>query len=116
MADHESPSDLPDEPTPARADRERFALVSRRIHADGLRPRFLAHDAPLGSTDSGWQLLLGDETRAELDDPDAILVQPLRFLAERWPGLDAVFDDASGTTAWVWDEAAERYVPYVREA
>lgn len=92
------------------------ALVSRRSHEQDLRPRYACRDEPLSDQDSGWQVLVGDETPAELDDPDNALLQPLGLLTERWPELRPVFDSGEVGSEWVWDDATSAYVRFSREA
>ncbi|MCL8026745.1 immunity protein Imm33 domain-containing protein [Nocardioides bruguierae] len=89
--------------------------VSRRVH-EGEWPGYVVRDEPLGPHDSGWQLLVGDETPAELDDPFAIAVLPLAEVARRWPALAAVLRDGPLGGEWVRDAASGRYVPRPGEA
>lgn len=91
------------------------AIVSRRSHVQDLRPRYACRQEPLSAQDSGWQVLVGDETDTELDDASQALLQPLGFLADRWPELRAVFDAGEVGSEWVWDEATGAYVRYSRD-
>lgn len=63
------------------------ALVSKRSHVQDLRPRLARRDEPLNPQDSGWQILVGDETDDEVNATANILMQPLGFVADRWPEL-----------------------------
>lgn len=91
------------------------ALVSRRSHEEGLRPGYACREEPLTSHDSGWQVLVGDETAEELDDAANALLQPLDALADRWPELRSVFDAGEVGSEWVWDDASSAYVPFSRD-
>lgn len=86
------------------------AVVSRRSHVEDLRPRYVCRDEPLSPTDSGWQVLVGDETHDELDDTSNVLLQPLGFLSDRWPGIRLVFEAGEVGSEWVWDDARASYV------
>lgn len=86
------------------------AVVSRRSHVEDLRPRFACRDEPLRPEDSGWQVLVGDETDEELDDAANVLLQPLGFVADRWPELRPMFDAGEVGSEWVWDDATGAYV------
>jgi hypothetical protein len=86
------------------------ACVSRRSHVEDVRPGFVCRGEPLRPPDSGWQVLVGDETEDELDDAENILFQPLGFVVDRWPELRVVFDAGEVGSEWIWDEAARAYV------
>jgi hypothetical protein len=86
------------------------AVVSRRSHEEDLRPGFLCRGESLRPHDSGWQVLVGDESDEELGDVSNVLLQPLGFLTDRWPELRPVFDAGEVGSEWIWDEAAGRYV------
>jgi hypothetical protein len=87
------------------------AVVSRRVLEQGERPRFVYRQPPMGASDSGWSVLVGDESRAELDDPVAMLAHPLDELLAQWPELGAVFAGDEPESAWEWDDASAVYVP-----
>jgi hypothetical protein len=87
------------------------ACVSRRSHAHDLRPGFVYRDDPIDARDSGWCLLVGDESEAETDDPANILLQRLGLLVDRWPELRPVLDAEPQPGSWAWDPATERYLP-----
>lgn len=90
------------------------AVVSRRSHVADDRPQFVYRDAPLSDSDSGWCVLVGDETQEELDDPAHGLAQPLGFIIDRWPELRPVFETGAEGSEWRWDEATASYVPLDR--
>lgn len=92
------------------------ALVSKRCHVDDVRPRYACRQEPLSGQDSGWQVLVGDETGAELDDASSALLQPLGLLVDRWPELRPMFDAGEVDSEWVWDDATNAYVRFTREA
>jgi hypothetical protein len=85
-------------------------IVSRRSHEQRLRPRFVYREAPMGAVDSGWSALVGDETREELDDPGAMVAQPVADLVARWPELQAVLDTDEPASQWQWDDDRQAYV------
>jgi len=37
-------------------------------------------------------------------------MQPLGFIADRWPELRPIFDGGEVGSEWVWDEAVSSYV------
>lgn len=86
------------------------ALVSRRSHEQDLRPRYLCREAPHDPMDSGWQVLVGDESDAELNDPNQVLLQQVGFVLERWPELRVPFGDQTVRSEWAWDPDAATYV------
>lgn len=54
---------------------------------------------------SGWSLLTGDETAADVDDPERIHLPSLPWLLERHPDLRAVLDGHDGSDGtWVRDD------------
>ena len=91
------------------------AVVSKRSHVQDLRPRCACRDEPLKPHDSGWQVLVGDETEEELSDAANVLVQPLGFVADRWPELRRMFDEGEVGSEWVWDEQSSAYVRLASE-
>jgi hypothetical protein len=73
-----------------------IAFAARRlIEDDSLVPRYVYHDpADLergetrdGRRASGWNLMVGDETDEELNDPNALLMPSLGWLTERYPAF-----------------------------
>lgn len=90
-------------------------LVSRRSYEGDERPRFVYREEPDDRSDSGWRVVTGEETHAEVDDPGNIVVQPLSALVERWPELRPVFETDPRTDTWAWDDVTERYVPIAPE-
>ncbi len=50
---------------------------------------------------SGWMLLAGDESAADVDDPERIRLPSLSWMLERHPELQAVLADHDGT-AGTW--------------
>jgi hypothetical protein len=95
---------------------EREAVVSRRTAVDGVRPGFAYRDEPLTPIDSGWQVMVGDETPDELDDPSQIVIRSLGSLIDRWPELGPMFTTGAVGGEWIWDAASSSYVPLVRRS
>ncbi len=89
-------------------------IVSRRSHEREARPHFVYRDATLSRSDSGWCVLVGDETPHELDDPDNCLSQPMESVVDRWPELRPVFETGAQGGEWRWDEATQHYLPFAR--
>jgi hypothetical protein len=87
-------------------------IVSRRSHEGGIRPRFVYRQAPMSPSDSGWSVLVGDETRQELDDPDALVSLEVGALLDRWPELRPVFDSQDPESQWMWDDETKLYTPF----
>jgi hypothetical protein len=85
-------------------------VVSRRAHQQDLRPRFVYRERPMGPADSGWSVLVGDESRGELDDPGAMLVLNAGSLTDRWPELESVFETEDLESQWHWDDGRGQYV------
>lgn len=83
--------------------------VSRRSHAKDLRPQYIVREAPLNPADSGWQVLVGDESDEKLRDHSNVLLQPMDFVLARWPELQHVFSDTAATSAWNWDPGTHIY-------
>ena len=87
-------------------------FVSRRLLEQDTRPGFVYRELPDNDDDSGWRAMVGDESRAEVDDPGSILLQSVRFMLDRWPALRPVLETDPRLGAWVWDAAAEQFVPH----
>ena len=94
------------------------AFVNARLLTnDGLEPGFVLHDAedageplePGGPTVSGWQLLVGDETQADLDDPDALKTPALNWVMERYPAFGALVFSGARDGEWVYDPATKSF-------
>ncbi len=96
------------------------AFANRRlIEDDSLEPGYVVHD-PLdgnlkptsrGERASGWQLLVGDETDKELEDPDSALVPDLAWLMERYPAFAELVISGAREGEWVLDRTTGRYRP-----
>jgi hypothetical protein len=86
-------------------------IVSRRSAEHDIRPRYLYRDGPMSPSDSGWSALIGDESPEELDNPDALLSQPVGLLLDRWPELRPVFETDAPESEWTWDDDGKQYVP-----
>lgn len=91
------------------------AVVSKRSHVQDVRPRYACRDESLKPQDSGWQVLVGDETDEEFSDASNVLLQPLGFVADRWPELRPMFDAGEVGSEWVWDESSNAYVRLASE-
>lgn len=93
-----------------RPELELKAVVSRRSHEQDLRPGYLCRETPHNDMDSGWQILVGDESGAELNDAGQVLLQPLGFVLERWPELRVPFADQDERSEWGWAPDTGTYV------
>jgi hypothetical protein len=96
------------------------AFVSRRLlENDELEPGFVAHEpADLGlkprsdgARASGWQLLVGDETEAELADVDNVRAPDLGWLMERYPTFGKLVLSGAFASSWRLSADQTRYEP-----
>jgi len=87
-------------------------FVSRRLLEQDTRPGFVYREPPDNDDDSGWRALVGDESRAEVDDPGSILLQRVGSMLDRWPELRPVLETDPRLGAWVWDAGAGQFVPH----
>lgn len=94
---------------------EQTVLVSRRVIDAGVRPGFLYREEPDTDEDSGWRAMVGDETRAEVDDPLSIRPQQVREFVSRWPEAKTLLESDPGPGEWRWDGDARAYVPLNRD-
>jgi hypothetical protein len=93
------------------------AFANRRlIEDDSLEPGYVVYDpsdlnlkpTSNGERASGWQLLVGQETDDELNDPKHVIAPNLAWLMERYPAFaDLVFSGAS-SGRWVLDHGRYR--------
>jgi hypothetical protein len=102
-------------PPPPAADPGRYAgqvlLLSTRLLDDAsAAPGFVAFDPidagrPVGDDliASGWELYVGDESDAELEDLDNARLADVEGALERFPQLQVLFDehDTSAEGAWL---------------
>jgi len=95
-------------------------FVSRRLlEDDRLEPGFAFHDPsdehapPMadGTQVSGWQLVVGDETEAELNDASNLRTPNLAWVMERYPAFGELVFSGAGAGEWQLDRASGRYVP-----
>lgn len=93
-----------------RPELELKAIVSRRSHEQDLRPHYVCRETPHNPSDSGWQILVGNESEAELNDAKQVLIQPLGFVLERWPELEVPFADRNERSEWTWEPDSGSYV------
>lgn len=93
-----------------RPDLDLKVMVSLRSHEQDLRPRYVCREAPVNPMDSGWQVLVGDESEAELNDATQVLLQPAGFVLDRWPELRVPFSDQDERSEWSWDPGVAAYV------
>lgn len=72
----------------------KLALVSTRITREGAPIGWLYREAPDRDDDSGWRILAGDESDESADDPENIVVLPLREVLERHPDIEPLLSTA----------------------
>jgi hypothetical protein len=85
---------------------------ARLLEDDALEPGVVTfdpdhdgHELEDGRTVTGWELFVGDETPAELDDPERIRIPSLAWLVQRYPELLELVDAHDGSeTSWIRDE------------
>lgn len=96
------------------------AFVNRRLlENDQLEPHLVVHDpADLqlssrhdGTRPSGWQLLVGDETEAELSDVANVRTPNLGWLMERYPAFAKLVLSGASDGSWCLSEDQARYEP-----
>lgn len=88
-------------------DRSLGAYVAKRVMQDA-EPGYLYWEEPDEQWDSGWRVLVGDESREDADEPDAFQINRLDTLVERHPRLGVLF--TVGTVGcFEWDEVAQSY-------
>ena len=85
------------------------AVISRRLAASAFRPGRLQRDEPTHADDSGWVLLVGDETSPGSLTPKDFGATTLGFLTDRFPELEDVFRQGQAGETWEWDETEGRY-------
>lgn len=94
------------------------AFVNRRLLEDeSIVPGFVVHDptdvslAPQtdGTTASGWQLLVGDETEDELEDPSNVRTPNLGWLMERYPPFGDLVVSGASDGEWILDPDSSTY-------
>jgi hypothetical protein len=98
-----SPSDTGDAP-------DRLLLITARLLDDAsAEPGFVAFDPvdagrPIGDdrVASGWELYVGDESDAELEDADNARLVEVGGALERFPQLQVLFDEHDGTSEGAW--------------
>jgi hypothetical protein len=95
-----------------------LAFANRRlIDDDSLEPGYVVHDpsdmtlepTSSGERASGWQLLIGDETEEEMEDPESLLLPNLGWLMERYPAFGELVFSGAQDGEWVLDGTAGRY-------
>jgi len=96
------------------------AFVNRRLlEDDALEPGFVVHEpedrelhpSADGRQPSGWQLLVGDEIDAELEDPQNVLTPNLGWLLERYPVFGALVKSGASDGSWFLSADGQRYQP-----
>jgi len=85
-------------------------FVSERALAPQRRPRFVYREPPDNETDSGWRMMDGDESDAEIDDARNVRRVTGGWLNERFPDLSSVWGSPDGV-AFEWTGGAWRRVP-----
>jgi hypothetical protein len=94
-----------------------LAFANKRlITNDALQPGVVIHDmADLqlkprsdGTKASGWQLMVGDETQEETDNPSSLLVPNLAWLMERYPVFGALVSSGARDGRWILVDGAYR--------
>lgn len=85
------------------------AVVSVLLAEADKRPGYLWRGRPSRPGDSGWQLLKGDESDDERNDPSRAEASTLGYLTDKFPELADVFREGKPGDAWRWNEAGHRY-------
>ncbi len=89
-------------------------VTARLLDDDQAAPGFVAFDPedagrPVGEdrTASGWELYVGDETDAELEDADNARLVDVSWAVERFPDLQVLLDEHDGATPAAWLAAGD---------
>lgn len=69
----------------------RLALASTRVARDGAPVGWMYRQAPDNPRDSGWRVFAGDEAESECNNPENIVIMPLRDLLGGDPDLEPLF-------------------------
>jgi hypothetical protein len=76
--------------------------------APGEFPRYVRWDEPTEPADSGWVLLVGDETQADADDPGNFQINAMETVCAVHPPLRQLLRcEVSGE--WEWSDTTQRY-------
>lgn len=95
-----------------------LAFANRRlIDDDSLEAGYVVHDpsdtnlepTSHGERASGWQLLVGDETDEEVENPDSGLVPNLAWLMERYPAFAELVLSGAQDGEWELDRKTGQY-------
>ena len=85
-----------------------YALVSRELLQEDAWPNRLIHEQPTDNNSSGWRLLKGDETEAELNSQESFVAYKVDDLLRYFRVLDSVLDEPVGTE-WRWNTKVMEY-------
>ena len=85
-----------------------YALVSRELLQEDAWPNRLIHEQPTDNNSSGWRLLKGDETEAELNSQESFVAYKVDDLLSYFRVLDSVLDEPVGTE-WRWNTKVMEY-------
>ena len=85
-------------------------VAVRLVEDDRLEPGWIVHEAPMNDADSGWELFVGDETEAMLDETDNFLLGELAWLMERYPVFGALVMSGAREGEWRRDPDTGFYV------
>ncbi len=80
----------------------------------GEAPGYVYWEHPDSPSDTGWRVLVGDETREEADDPDCWQINRVQTLQTHHRRLRQLLREGV-RGEWRWDEQAQRYVPEVAD-
>lgn len=85
------------------------ATVSRRLASKDERPGVIWRNETVRQGDSGWTLMLGDESDSFSDDAKNFGATDLGFLTDKFPELEEVFREGKVGDEWRWDDQAGEY-------
>ena len=73
------------------------AIVSARILKDGYKVGYMLRDEPRDESDSGWQIMSGDEDDKYINDINNLSLVPLGYLCNLDPDIVKYIDSPAGT-------------------
>jgi hypothetical protein len=83
-------------------------MVNRKVVQEDVPPHRAYKDEPARPDDSGWTVLIGDETQDELGVSATFVSSTLGYLTDKFPALTDVFRSTGGE--FLWDAIGGHFV------
>lgn len=96
------------------ASREQFetyflrCFVTNRV-LEGEKYRYVYKEPPDTEDDSGWRILVGNETDEEMEDPSKLSYVALGAVLNKDDSLMSILYEDDGE--WAWDDASDSWMP-----